>query len=290
MRSPFSSALPFLGLILLVTGGTAESQEMSFSGHRSAIRSVACSADGRMIASASLDKTVRVWQTDQSNAMRVLGEFPGAVLSVALGTEGHLLVLGCADNTIRVCTCTDGAVLRTIVTTSGPVHSVAISPDGHYVASSGNDGSVRIWQIGDGTLVRTFAGHAAPVWSVAFSPDGRYLLSASSDHKVGVWNVADGALIRTLDGHTAPVLLMDADGALPSGGVDRRSGEHVHRCAGTHDERPQRDSLRSCRQSQRNLCCFQRRGRNGASLGHFVRTRATNILERHCDPRHNVYR
>lgn len=204
-----------------VDSGVAQ-HHLTFSGHSDVVRKVAFSPDGELIASASVDKTVKIWRKRDGQIVRTL-EHPAGLTGVKFSPDGSYLVTSSYDSNVRLWRVADGTLLKTFEGNQKTVWEIAFSPDGKTIASCGEDNTVKLWDVNQGNLIRTFEGHTLNIWSVAFSPDGNKLASGSFDRKIKIWNVSDGQLIRTLEGHTQAVLSVafSKDGRyLVSGGDD----------------------------------------------------------------------
>ena len=167
----------------------------------SPVTAVAFSPDGRLLASASWDNTLRLWDAATGAAVRTLEGHQDSVYAVAFSPDGRLLASASWDNTVRLWDPATGAAVRTLEGHQERVSAVAFSPDGRLLASAAWDYTVRLWDPATGAAVRTLEGHQNSVNAVAFSPDGRLLASASTDNTVRLWDPATGAAVRTLEGH-----------------------------------------------------------------------------------------
>jgi WD40 repeat protein/serine/threonine protein kinase len=171
-------------------------------GHTSAVVSVAYSPDGQRLASASEDKTVRVWDATTGQELGSLKGHPKEVNRVVFSPDGQRLASASGDMTVKVWDATTGQELRTLQGHTGEVYCVAYSPDGQRLASAAQDGTVKVWDATTGQELRTLQGHTGEVYCVAFSPDGQRLASASSDKTLKLWDAITGQELRTLQGHT----------------------------------------------------------------------------------------
>lgn len=203
---------------------------LTFAGHTAPIVSLAASPDGNTIASASWDRTIRLWPLS-GGAPRVLEGHSQNVNGVAFTADGKTLVSAGYDATVRIwplegagspiivtlpaalnaiaiapegeiaTAAADGRVFFVsangekrgeIVALESPIISLAVSPDGALVAAAGIRGSVAIIERKGRTVARTLVGPGLPVWSVAFFPDSKTLLTGGADRLVRRWDALSG--------------------------------------------------------------------------------------------------
>jgi WD40 repeat protein/uncharacterized caspase-like protein len=179
-------------------------------GHSRRLFSAVFSADGRLVATASEDKTARVWEAATGNEIRRFPEHPQPVSSAAFSPDGRFLLTGSWDGIARLWDIETGKEIRRFPhrPPTGPsamfapdAISVTFSPDGQLVLIGSWDATASLWDAKTGNELHRFRGHTDRVVSVAFSPSGRSILTASWDNTARLWDVATRMEIRNFLGH-----------------------------------------------------------------------------------------
>ncbi|KAK6525825.1 hypothetical protein TWF281_010868 [Arthrobotrys megalospora] len=188
-------------------------------GHTGTVQAIAFSTNG-MLASASGDHTIKIWNAATGALLQTLEGHTGWVQGLAFST-GDLLASASDDETIGIWNTGAGVLSRKLGGHAGWVVAVAFSADG-VLASASHDNTVKVWDPAAGVLLRTLEGHTDTVRAVAFSTDG-VLASASTDKTIKIWDPASGVLLRTLEGHASGVcaVAFSPDNLLASASADK---------------------------------------------------------------------
>ena len=157
---------------------------------------VAFSPQGTLVATTSQDETLRIWDAESGEQLRVLTGHRNNVFGVAFSPDGRLIASGSPDGTARIWDVQTGDQLLVLRGHVGTVIGVAFSPDGSRLATTGDDRTVRIWDVGTGRQLLTLYGHTSNVTSAAFYPAGDRLVSGSDDGTIRVFVLAIDDLLR----------------------------------------------------------------------------------------------
>jgi hypothetical protein len=174
---------------------TSRSQLRQLSGHTGFVSSLAFSAHGDELASASGDNTIKLWNAKSGKEiLTIAGDKSDYYFSaVTFSPDDRFLIAGTGDGKVKVWEISISG-LRIIQTLEGDairVLAVAVSPDGTRLAASGNTGTVRVWDFSSGRELFAFNGHRDSVHDLVFSPDSRILASGGywEDGTVRLWAV-----------------------------------------------------------------------------------------------------
>jgi WD40 repeat protein len=187
---------------------------------RTELTALALSQDGRLLAAASKDKSLTLWDTTRAEVVRTLGDPCPQVTALAFSPDGSLLAVAHAGQ-IDLWNVAGGQLHATLTGHRDEVSSLAFAPRGDVLASGGQDWRIRLWNVRTGTEQAVLTGHMGRVAALAFTPDERTLASGSWDGTVKLWHLATVKELLSLEGHQGKVCCVSfsPDGrTLASGG------------------------------------------------------------------------
>jgi WD40 repeat protein len=200
-------------------------EEQVLVGHTDGVWKASVSRDGNRIASASLDKTVRLWDVRTGTALHTLCGHREPVFSALFSRDGARVASASYDKTVKLWNADTGALLHTLVGHTDTVRSACFSHDGTRIVTASEDNTVGVWETRTGLRLHTLTGHRMDVTSAVFNRLGSRIVSASADRTVRIWHAEGtaGALL-TLTGHTGVVFsaVFSGDGTrIVSASADR---------------------------------------------------------------------
>ena len=184
--------------------------------HDKDINAIAISPTSTLFASASQDRTVKVWSTEEGEVQGVLRGHRRGVWSVAfapkdtapiLGENGPasgsrgLVLTGSGDKTVKIWSLNDYSCIRTLEGHTNSVLKVLWLPSSSFdtvtapasakrppqIASAGGDGLVKIWDASTGEVATTLDNHTDRIWALTVNPDTNTIVSGGGDSVVTFW-------------------------------------------------------------------------------------------------------
>ena len=183
----------------------------SVEGHTNSVQDLAFKPNSYLLASASDDYTIRIWDVGNTNNLRHVHTLRGhtnRVWAVAWSPDGSTLASASKDGTVRLWNPNNGINFAVLRGHTDQVYEVVWSPDGRILASGSRDNTIRLWNPDTHGTRRVLRGHTDRVYALAFHPDGQSLASGSSDQTIRLWDPNTGAHKATLTG--SPILSREA--------------------------------------------------------------------------------
>ena len=203
-------------------------------GHDKTISQIKYSFDGKTIASAGWDNTVKLWDSQTGRLINTL-EHEEPINTITFSPDGQTLISGTEANKIYVWNITTvdrPKLIKTLIEHTNSIKTVTVSADGKFIASAGYDNKIKLWTI-EGELLQTIDAHNLAITSLAFTPtpfNDKYILaSASWDNTVKLWSINDAGkssnLLHTLTAHQDGVTTIgfNSDGTLLATGSGDRN-------------------------------------------------------------------
>lgn len=170
------------------------------SGHTDGVMCVQFCDGSNILMTGSYDKTVRIWNLETGELIRVLTGHTRCVR--ALQFDEAKLVTGSMDQTLKIWNWQTGKCIRTLEGHTGGVLSLHFNS--RLMASGSTDCTVRVWNFSIGECI-TLTGHTEWVNSVQFCQGGALLVSASDDATIRLWDVQKRNCVRVFNGHVGQV-------------------------------------------------------------------------------------
>ena len=217
---------------LLATGGSTGDiwilqrynlrERTVYRGHWDWIRDLSFHPDLPILASASDDTTVLIWNYSNDTEIARCKGHKGKVTGLAFDLfEKHLVSVG-EEGYIIWWSTEDWSIVRRVVVSGDALWSVAISSRTRTIAVGGEDSLIRLWSLDTYQQLGNLAGHDDAVLSVAFDETGHRLVSGGRDGTIRVWDLVTETPVRVYREHGPWVwsVSITADGRAVAGGFE----------------------------------------------------------------------
>jgi WD40 repeat protein len=199
-------------------------------GHAEAVRAVAFSHDGKLLAAAgglpARRGEVKLWDVGARTVTATLTGHSDCIYAAAFSSDGAVLATASYDKLIKLWDVSAGREIRTLRDHIDAVYALAFTADGKWLVSGSADRSVKIWDVVSGARLYTLSEATDGINAIALSPDGSRVAAGGFDKTIRIWRLGEreGKLENSLIAHEDTILRLawSQDGEyVASSGADR---------------------------------------------------------------------
>jgi len=182
----------------------ADSGDVRHAPDQHGIAAVAFSPDSRILATASSDRTTKLWDARSGEFLHELSQPEGRIQHVNFSPNGRQVVTASNGGTAGLWDVATGNRIHLFCCPDNFVQTASFSPDGRFVVISSLDRTARVYEILNGRQTMLLAGHEDSVLAAEFSPDGDRVVTASADGTARVWDPGTSDQLGLLGRHSGP--------------------------------------------------------------------------------------
>lgn len=175
-------------------------------GHKGSIESLCFNKNGHILASGSVDETIKLWNMADGKEIRTLSGQESATYCLAFANNGNFLASGQSDGTIKLWDLRSGKILFDLKGHAEAIIALVISSDNKFLISGSSDCTIKLWNVSDGKELYSFQAYEGRPQnekyfaSLALSPDNKLLAASASHELIKIWDIENKRFIRTMKG------------------------------------------------------------------------------------------
>ncbi len=178
----------------------------------SAVRSIAFSANGRLIAAGDRAGLIHIYDIESGEEIQTRSQ-NGSIFGIAYSSDGKLIATVGTDRVVRVWDANSLEERQSFTGHDGPIYNVAFAPNSPRLATVGWNKDVHIWNVENGQEERRLTDSTGDVWGVSFCSSGDHLVTSGQDGLTRLWDLAAGKQVAILGGHESAVHNISLDPA-----------------------------------------------------------------------------
>uniref|UniRef100_A0A0N4ZTP2 WD_REPEATS_REGION domain-containing protein n=1 Tax=Parastrongyloides trichosuri TaxID=131310 RepID=A0A0N4ZTP2_PARTI len=181
--------------------------------HSRGISALRFSPDGKWLASASADKTIKLYNVEKAEEgifpEHVLGSHKMGINDISWGNDSMHLISCADDKLVKLWDIYDSKLLRRFEGHTNYVFCCIFNQIHTTIASGSFDETIRLWDSKTGVCIKILQAHSEPISSIAFNRDGSLIASGGYDGLVRIWDAVNGQVVKTLvDTENPPITLV----------------------------------------------------------------------------------
>lgn len=176
-----------------------------FSAHKKAVTAIDISPSGEFIATGSIDKTVKIFNSNDITKVKVLEGKSGPIDVVKFSNKGDLLFTAGQDKYLNIWDVASGTLKGSIKAHKNFITGIEVLKDNKHIVTSSEDKTIKVWDITNSTKVREFNGHNTFITCLSVSSDEKYMLSGGWNNTIVLWNFQTGEILNKFEKHTKAI-------------------------------------------------------------------------------------